>query len=147
MKISLALSLILVATSWTYVPTVTAQSVSHRRLSEAEACTLARSVNGRPVSLPRLVCEPQALAGAPSIGYPEWFVAYQLIVPETSGGTSVNRGFYAVNRVTGDTWELVLCEHVSSTAIRRAQARLRRESGLSRVAWARAARERPCESV
>jgi len=114
-------------------------------LSDAQTCVLARSVNARPKRLPELDCEPQSLAKAPSIAHPEWFAPYQLIAPDATG--SVNRGFYAVNRITADTWELTLCKHVSSATIRRAHSQLQRKSSLSPAEWRRAARQRPCEVV
>lgn len=128
-------------------PRADAEAMARRPLTAAQACALARSMSSRPSRLPPLICETQPLTKSSAVLHPQQFFAYQLVAPDTEGGGSLNRGFYAVNRVTGDTWELVLCQHVSSAAVRQTQARLRRSSGLSTNAWNRAARERPCEAV
>jgi hypothetical protein len=91
------------------VSPVNAQTATRHSLNDAESCALARSMNERPARFAQLLCEPQALTKSPSTLHPEWFLAYQLVAPDTIGGASFNRGFYAVNRITGDTWELILC--------------------------------------
>src|SRR5690349_3617939 len=104
------------------VPLGTAQVAGPAPLAEATACDLARSIDPRPRRLPALVCEPQVVTDDASVPHPEWFVAYQLLAPDAPEYASVNRGFYAINRITADAWELVLCKRVSSPKIRHVQA-------------------------
>jgi hypothetical protein len=54
-------------------------------------------------------------------------------------------GYFAVNRVTGDVWELVLCEKKDSEELRRLQDELRKTIGLSDEELQKRTDEAPCE--
>lgn len=54
-------------------------------------------------------------------------------------------GFFAVNRATGDVWELVLCTKKTSAELRRLQDELRKRIGLSGEELRKMTDEAPCQ--
>lgn len=117
-------------------------------VTDADAQSLMRSIVTPSGSARRFGFEPQPLPDRDSlVPHPEWFVAYQILALDAPPAASINAGFYAVNRVTGDTWELVLCRRVSTPLIARFRRRLRQRSTLTAAEWRRAAVTRPCEPM
>jgi len=58
-------------------------------------------------------------------------------------GGSVNLGFYAVDRKTGDVWDGVVCERASSPSLVKLQAAIRNRIGLTRDEYRKARRPGP----
>lgn len=54
-------------------------------------------------------------------------------------------GFFAVNRATGDVWEMVLCTKRTSAELRRLQDELRKRIGLTGDELRKMTDEAPCQ--
>ena len=67
------------------------------------------------------------------------------ILAETGADRSPNLGFYAVNKATGDVWEIPACERRRSAAISRWQQGLPRRAGVSAREIRRLSAIAPCE--
>ena len=111
-----------------------------RDLTEAEAKELVLAALGPDArKLPKLSLD----ANLSAIKDAQGFFGFDVTCDNPHGSPVV--GFFGVNRITGDVWELVLCRKVKTVELRRAQQILRRRIGLAQQERRKATGHAPCE--
>ncbi len=108
------------------------------RVSEAEARNLVLAAIGPKVvdAMPGFTLERNDHARV--LGFFEFDATFK-----NPRGSPI-AGFYAVNEVTADVWQLVICRKLTSAELRELQVRLYRQHNITRRERLRAARA-PCE--
>ena len=77
--------------------------------------------------------------------YPE-FQFFQAIFANPNPIGSFNLGHYAVDRKTGDVWDAVRCDHLTSRSLTKLQSAIRQRIGLTQEAYRKLQRDGPmCE--
>jgi hypothetical protein len=114
-----------------------AASSSPRTVSfeDAQAIVMAEMIHEHRSKLPGLALTDASEAGEPSF----W------IISADWNGTGINGhyGFFAVDRVTADLWEVVSCGSYHSPEVQRAQKRVRWRLGLNDREYRRLRRSGP----
>jgi hypothetical protein len=115
-----------------------AQVASWRRdISEKQAAHLLRAF------LPHAVVEKSG-----DMGYPD-FHYFMAILGSSSGIGEVGVlqvRYYAVDRKTGDVWNSVICQRITSPSLRKLQGTLRKSIGLTDTEYQKIKRDGPmCE--
>lgn len=109
-----------------------------RDLTEGEARELVITALCPHVTLPNISLE--AYKDPDAAGF---YVFEATASPPT--GQSPVIGHYAVNRATGDVWELVVCRRVNSNALKKLQEVMRKRIRLSREELRHLGAVAPCE--
>jgi len=78
-------------------------------------------------------------------GTKENLTFYQFAVTWDNPKGSVMVGFFAVNRVTGDVWKLVVCRRIESENLRRLQLMIRKQINLTSQEYNKFHDKVPCE--
>lgn len=77
--------------------------------------------------------------------YPE-FQFFQAILANPNPTGSFNLGHHAVDRKTGDVWDAVICDHLTSRSLAKLQIAIRKRIGLTEEAYRQLHKEGPmCE--
>jgi hypothetical protein len=110
-----------------------------RELTQAEAKKLVTISLGEKVSsLPRFGLDPYEDKDA------EGFYVFEATAQHPRGGSPVI-GQFAVNKATGDVWRLGICERMSSVALIRERAVIRKRTGIRPDELNRLAAKAPCQ--
>jgi len=111
-----------------------------RNLTEAEARSLVVVSLGKDVSsLPHFGLD---LNRDPSVAD---FYVFDATADHPNGGSPVI-GSFAVNKATGEVWELVICERVKSKPFINAQRAMRKKIGISKAEFRRLTTKTPCRA-
>ena len=110
-----------------------------RELTEVEARELIAAALGPDISyLPHFGLE---MYTNPEKSH---FVLFEATAQNSKGGSPVI-GHFAVNRATGNVWDLVVCKQRDSEALKRLQNDIRKRIRLGQNDLRRLSKEAPCE--
>jgi hypothetical protein len=109
-----------------------------RDLTEREARELVITALGPHVTLPNIGLE--AYKDPDAAG----FYVFEATASPPAGQSPII-GHYAVNRATGDVWELVVCRRVNSKALKKLQDVMRKGIRLSREELGHLGAMAPCQ--
>jgi hypothetical protein len=131
--------IVAIAVLGTLLNAVAADSARTRDLSVEDARRLVlQALEPTQRTLPGLVLKPSPGAQIPD------FYRFEVYWDNPTPG-SVVVGNFAVNRATGDVWELFFCKKRSSAELRRLQKDLRKAIGLSPDELRKLTDKAPCE--
>lgn len=72
------------------------------------------------------------------------FFAYTVLTKNETAGVSPVIGNFAVNRITGDVWELVVCRRITNAAVKRLQEDLQKRIRIGGEEIRRLGASAPC---